>query len=330
MNPFSDNKLSLYNINTESLYTYLVENYASISENIFELSIFNSVITQIDDITNNKNISDICPNLKKIFLRNIKKLKNIKISENIEHLFIFDCINLKNIDFMHAINLNWIDITNTEIKIIDFNNCPNLNHIELINNRFTKVELNNTKISELDLSNNAIEEIKLDCPNLGDLNLDDNKLRILDLSGCPRLEACCLANNKISTLDLSQNSEIKILYLNDNRFTKVELNKIEGLYELANLVSLNIQNNPLKINCYDLMESLPQLKRIYIDSKQFSTSKTMIITDKCHNNPDGNYFDDYSLIDGNNPDDDSADDSADNSNNESSDDSAKNSSSADE
>ncbi|WP_372640359.1 leucine-rich repeat domain-containing protein [Ancylomarina sp.] len=145
-------------------------------------------------------------------------------------------------------NLKKIDIRNNNIK-----------HIPKWINELTRLE-------SLDISNNKIETIY---SNIGDLKrlkvliLNGNKIKTLpkQIGNLTQLQKLSLANNKLKTLpnQIENLKALKHLNIASNSFDKLP----DGVLKLNMVKQLWMSNNPLKYSVVKLVETLPNLEKLY-------------------------------------------------------------------
>jgi uncharacterized protein YjbI with pentapeptide repeats len=264
----------LTKLNINILSTYLMENYSAEKlTHIRKLTISSSVIIVFDL----ENISEICPYLHELDLNNMST-KTIKISENIKEFKFSNTQNITNIDLTAAVNVNDIILSEVNSSNLNFNNCNNLTNLDMYNCTIEQIlNLTLENLEKINIVRCKLSHINLDCSNLTELILIDNNISKIDLSNCPRLKICALENNKLSSIDVSVVNELQLLYLCGNYIASID--NITGLYEHdSNLLSLNIKDNPLKINIEEITATMPKLRRLYVDYDQFMSKNLEIRT----------------------------------------------------
>jgi len=165
----------------------------------------------------------------------INSIENLKLNETCKKIIVIDT-QINNYESLQKMNIEYIRIQNSNIKLEFLNNCEKLKEIIYKNNHIEHIpSLSNLKnLTTLILGNNKIK-------NISELKFLIN-LEILDLS-----------NNDIDNIDVLQYlKKIKYLYLDKNNIDNIksleELDKIKYI----NISSNNIKNIDLIINFKDL------------------------------------------------------------------------------
>lgn len=165
----------------------------------------------------------------------INSIENLKLNKSCKKIIIIDTY-INNYESLQEMNIEYIKIQNSNIKLDFLNNCKQLREIIYKNNHIENIpSLSNLKnLYSLILSNNKIK-------NISELKLLVN-LQILDLS-----------NNDIDNIEVLQYlKNIRYLYIDNNNINNI--NFLEDLDKIKyfNISSNNIKNIDVIINFKDL------------------------------------------------------------------------------
>lgn len=160
--------------------------------------------------------------------------------------------------------------------------CTNLKKLNLAKNKISYLPLELaklTKLEVLDISQNQIKDIKsriFDLNKLRILNLSHNKLKHLptQITKLNKLDTLIIHNNELTTLSGIQIPRtVKSLNICNNY-----ISDLSWIYELTNLQSLWIGNNPVEILNIKSIYAIKTLKRLYT----FSPNRSLPMPDSIY------------------------------------------------
>ncbi len=244
-------------------------------------------------------------------------------AEAICYLFVFEnsITNLTGIEAF--VNLDTLEIANTQATILDVSACTALKFLACAGNLFTSLNIsgctsliflncegnqldsldvsNNTSLSHLECHNNKL--VCLNTSGNSDLYYLDcglNYLSSLDVSACNALIELYCANNLLDSLDVSGNTALRSLSCSGNKLTSLDVSINVMLEYLTcsynQLTTLDISNNT---NIQELgVSNMPTLYEVCVWITPFppagvyieaSDSPNMYFSDECAANIPGDY-----------------------------------------
>jgi len=238
--------------------------------NVYRLGSFDSPfmadivsMKEIQYFTNLTSLSGVLPSLESLDLSKNINLQTMEVDNTqIETLDLSKNINLKNLSLRGNPNLKTIDISeNVNLTGLDLSIVNSINSgIETLdvskNINLTSLNLTGcTKIGTLDVSKNI---------NLQYLFLDNTNIETLDVSKNISLQNLELGyNNKIETLDVSKNINLSWLYLGSSSMIKtIDVSKN------INLQMLDLDNTG--IETLDVSKNI-NLQSLILDNTSIET-----------------------------------------------------------
>lgn len=161
----------------------------------------------------------------------------------------FSKVTISDIQIGELADLEYLDCTNTGVKVLDLRNNHRLKEVQaslnqltdvklspqacydtlsLIENKLTKLDLRQIKVKTIYADKNRLKEIKFP-PNAAykEISLYGNKLAKLDLRKV-KVQTLKAEKNRLKEIQLSPNVSYKTIRLDDNRLTKLDLRKIKA------------------------------------------------------------------------------------------------------
>lgn len=164
---------------------------------------------------------------------NIVGLLNIDLSNNA-------ITDLTGIEDFEAIQL--LNISDNSISTLDLSKNENLTQLDVSNNDISDLDVSkNTALTHLNCAGNTLSDLDLSA-NMGITNLDisNNNFSLFTPSDVPTLQVFACDGNNIVDLDFSSNTTLTSLSSANNLLEVLNLQNGEN----ANLLNLNVQNNP--------------------------------------------------------------------------------------
>ncbi len=168
------------------------------------------------------------------------------------------------------INLDTLDITNTQATSLDVSTCTSLSKLYCAGNQLDSLDVsgctaltnlscccnqlnsldisNNTSLSYLECHNNELTSLNIS-NNTALLYLDcgSNRLSNLDVSACTALTELHCVNNDLTTLGVSSNTDLYFLDCGSNQLTSLDITGNTALEYLNcagnQLTTLDVSNN---------------------------------------------------------------------------------------
>jgi hypothetical protein len=259
-------------INENTLSKYLCENYTR--EQLLEIKKLEFINNSNLISNNNKdNLSDLsadlsslCPNLKRIKLRNT--------TDNISSLIFLTSITLEKV------NITDYDFSVFEnLKYLSIGECENILTLNIANDNIKNIMMYDT----------IINKITINCPELKTLYISECKLKNILLDNMQKLYLLSVKNNELEKINLEECPKLKGLDISRNKFCT--LDDICGLFSLENLRALDIHANDIKISTAELFEQLPNINDLFIHKSQDKIQKKINICNKYDSHNDKNIFD---------------------------------------
>ena len=153
-------------------------------------------------------------------------------------------------------------------------------------------------LSALENSNNNLEKImsrikNLDLGNLNDAVALENILRVLDLNEKVKEER--IQKRRLSRNSVKIDSSYTVIFANDP-ISKDLINLAIRINQLNNVELTNIQENFLRNNIEDIMNSLNSSKNLVSDTKEVVSILTKIFRSKNKNYEKGLIFDEINKV----------------------------------
>lgn len=270
-----------------------------------ELSISNNFISNLD-LSNNENLLSlfaISTNLSTLDVSNNLLLEELFLwSTNISTLDL-SSNNLKRIniagtpfttfdDFSTQTELEYINISSTDISTLDTSVFPNL----------TTLNIQTTDILDIDLSQNtALESLNLGYSNMTSIDISNNinlrDLRVylgltsLDISQNTELRSLRIINNSgISSLDLSTNTNLCYVSINNTSIEYINVkNGTNTNFDPNTTCSISSSGSGLGGIKFSAVNSNDNLAFICVDDidyalENFEISDTVTLLDICSGN----------------------------------------------
>lgn len=270
-----------------------------------ELSISNNFISNLD-LSNNENLLSlfaISTNLSTLDVSNNLLLEELFLwSTNISTLDL-SSNNLKRIniastpfttfdDFSSQTELEYINISSTDISTLDTSVFPNL----------TTLNIQTTDILDIDLSQNtALESLNLGYSNMTSIDISNNinlrDLRVylgltsLDISQNTELRSLRIINNSgISSLDLSTNTNLCYVSINNTSIEYINVkNGTNTNFDPDTTCSIGSSGSGLGGIKFSAVNSNDNLAFICVDDidyalENFEVSDTVTLLDICSGN----------------------------------------------
>ena len=208
---------------------------------------------------------------KLIYLEDIIIYKDHDRPNKLTDLNLSGCRNLKMLMahiFATSINLDgcdaleYLDVSNSNLRSIDLSNHPKLKNFICKNSNLLSVNLSGCKkLTAVCVGDSKVKDLNLNgCTMLKTVNFDPeggyyepkmrNQLETINLSGCINLEGLIVKYNNLVSLDLSDCSNLVNLFCQGNKLSNIKwpvnskieylncsFNKLENL-DLSNLKAL--------------------------------------------------------------------------------------------
>lgn len=141
--------------------------------------------------------------------------KNVLQDDDVK-IISFKCVaqSLHSIDVSNNVNMEYLYVSNNNIKNIDVSNLSNLKAIDVSNNMITNIDISkNTSLEDINVSNNEISEITLNSgPSIvKKICINDTNISDFDFSKYINIEYVDMSNTGVSDFSSSSAS---LSYLN--------------------------------------------------------------------------------------------------------------------
>ena len=177
--------------------------------NLTSLGLFDNGITNLD-------ISQ-CENLQWLDVQqNLLSSIDVSNNTNISQLFISSNL-ISELDLTNNIELSQLVAANTLIEVVDLSMLYNLNWLDISSSNLKSIILPNTSLDNLNLGYNYLTEIDLsNISNLGNISLNDNLLLNLDLLNNSSIQSLYATNNLFNCIAIDSNLDEELFYVDDN------------------------------------------------------------------------------------------------------------------
>ena len=241
---------------------------------VFELSIANSNISDLQEISNFIN------------LKILKCDRNSLVSLDVSMLDNLESLNCRGNDLTTltvtgAAVLNSIDCDMNSLDSLDIQSLTSLTYLKCSGNNLHALDTSsNTGLIYLDCSNNELTSLSLNSNSaLESLIINDNEFLTIDLSTVTSLQQLEARSNNLSSIDLSQLPNLRIINISQN-----EINQIDFSNNLQ-LGFIDLSSNEISTLNVSMLQQLSYLSFVENNVSIFSAINLPILnTIACDNN----------------------------------------------
>ncbi|MBF4515695.1 T9SS type A sorting domain-containing protein [Flavobacterium sp. ANB] len=228
--------------------------FSSINAQIINFTDANFKTKLLQASENNKIAKDLTAKYFKIDSNNNGEIE-IAEALNVTYLDLTNS-NISSLDEIKNLNnLNDLNCSNNNLKLLDVGNLKNLNRLVCSSNEISDLNLADlNKITTLICAQNKLTSINVSNLSLNIFECNNNSLNNLDVSNSSNLQELVCYENKLTELKLPNSTQLWFLRCAQNSLTSLDITKLKGLqyFDFWNnkIANIDFSNSNKLTDCY--------------------------------------------------------------------------------